>query len=400
MKLQELFNNRVKYVTSSKADGNMRTFSEDANSSILKNQSKVASSLGLGAERLLLVRCTYDRSCFTDYVFNPDAKAYSVENKTDIPPCDGILTNRADIGLILPLADCLGLTLYDSENNLLMVAHCGRHNLEQGGAKKAVEFMARYGSEPKNIKAFFSPVAGKANYQIHALDHQGITESALKQLISAGLLEQNIMHADIDTTKHDDYFSHSQGDSTSRFAIAARLLADTRNLVDKYKGQTNEAIIEDLDKTRIPLEIAIENLSHDFNIGTIVRNANAFNVSKVHIIGKRKYNRRGAMVTDKYLHIAHWPTAKEFIENAKQRNQKLISIENNRPNSKPLQQADFQKDTILIFGSESDGVSSELLDASISIYFIEQLGSTRSINVGCASSIALYEFCRQLNLLS
>lgn len=174
---------------------------------------------------------------------------------------------------------------------------------------------------------------------------------------------------------------------------------DTRNLIDKYKGLKNEEIVADLDKSRIPLEIAIENLSHDFNIGTIIRNANAFNVSKVHIIGKRKYNRRGAMVTDKYLHIEHWPTVAEFVANAKSRNLELVSIENNRPNSKPLQNANFQPNTILIFGSESDGVSDELLDNSDKIHYIEQLGSTRSINVGCASAIALYEFVRQLGLL-
>ena len=92
--------------------------------------------------------------------------------------------------------------------------------------------------------------------------------------------------------------------------------SDTRNLIDKFKGMPNEAIVDELDKSRIPLEIAIENLAHDFNIGTIVRNANAFKVSRVHIIGKRKYNRRGAMVTDKYLHMDHFATVDEFIADA------------------------------------------------------------------------------------
>ena len=169
---------------------------------------------------------------------------------------------------------------------------------------------------------------------------------------------------------------------------------DTRNLVDKYKGMSNEAIVEDLDKSRIPIEIAIENLGHDFNIGTIVRNANAFNVRAVHIIGKRKYNRRGAMVTDKYLHIDHFTKAKDFVEDAKKRKQKLIAIENNRPQAKPISQAKFTDNCILIFGSESEGITDELLDSSDEIYYIEQLGSTRSINVGCASAVAMYEFVK------
>ena len=173
--------------------------------------------------------------------------------------------------------------------------------------------------------------------------------------------------------------------------------SDTRNLIDKYKGKSTEDIIADLDKTRIPLEIAIENLAHDFNIGTIIRNANAFNVRKVHIIGKRKYNRRGAMVTDKYLHIEHWPAVEQFIADARKREQRLIAIENNCPGSKPLQTAKFRPNTTLIFGSESDGISQELLASADQIYYIEQLGSTRSINVGCASAVAMYEYVRKLH---
>ena len=171
---------------------------------------------------------------------------------------------------------------------------------------------------------------------------------------------------------------------------------DTRNLVDKFKGLPNEAVVAELDKSRTSLEVAIENLSHDFNIGTIVRNANAFNVARVHIIGKRKYNRRGAMVTDKYLHIDHFATVEEFIADASARGMKLVAIENNRPESKPLQKAKIVPNSILIFGSESDGISQELLEKVDQCFYIEQLGSTRSINVGCASAVAMYEATRRL----
>jgi len=171
---------------------------------------------------------------------------------------------------------------------------------------------------------------------------------------------------------------------------------DTRNLVDKYKGMANEDIVADLDKSRVPVEVAIENLGHDFNIGTVVRNANAFNLARVHIIGKRKYNRRGAMVTDKYLHIDHFATVDEFVADARARGMKLVAIENNRPESRPLQQAEVTPNSILILGSESDGISQELLDCADAAFYIEQLGSTRSINVGCASAVAMYEFVRRL----
>lgn len=174
---------------------------------------------------------------------------------------------------------------------------------------------------------------------------------------------------------------------------------DTRNLIDKYKGMPNEDIVAELDKTRIPLEIAIENLAHDFNIGTIVRNANAFNVSRVHIIGKRKYNRRGAMVTDKYLHIDHFPTVDEFVADAHKRGMTIVAVDNNRPESKALANTDLKMNSIFVFGSESDGISQELLDKADQAFYIEQLGSTRSINVGCASAIAMYEAVRRLGLL-
>ena len=166
--------------------------------------------------------------------------------------------------------------------------------------------------------------------------------------------------------------------------------------MDEYKGLPNEEVFSRLDQKRTSLEIAIENLSHDFNIGTIVRNANAFNVSKVHILGKRKYNRRGAMVTDKYLHMNHFESVADFVADAHARGKIIVAIDNNRPESKPLQGADIQPNSILVFGSESDGISQELLDMADCCYYIEQLGSTRSINVGCASAVALYEFTRRL----
>lgn len=166
--------------------------------------------------------------------------------------------------------------------------------------------------------------------------------------------------------------------------------------MDEYKGLPNEEVLSRLDQKRTSLEIAIENLSHDFNIGTIVRNANAFNVARVHILGKRKYNRRGAMVTDKYLHMNHFENIADFVADAHARGKIVVAIDNNRPESKPLQGAKLQPNSILVFGSESDGISQELLDLADCCYYIEQLGSTRSINVGCASAVALYEFTRRL----
>ena len=173
-------------------------------------------------------------------------------------------------------------------------------------------------------------------------------------------------------------------------------MEDTRNLVDEYKGLSNEQVFDELDKKRSPLEIAIENVEHDFNIGSIVRTANSFNVKKVHIIGRKKYNRRGAMCTDKYLEIAHHPSLEDFLKT--QEDRELVAIENNTPRAKELHTKKFRENTTLIFGSENNGISEELLAAANDVRFIESFGSTRSVNVGAAAAIAMYEYTRQVVL--
>ncbi len=169
---------------------------------------------------------------------------------------------------------------------------------------------------------------------------------------------------------------------------------DTRNLIDEYKGLLNEQVFDALSKKRTSLEIAIENVEHDFNIGSIVRTANSFNVAKVHIIGRKKYNRRGAMCTDKYLEIIHHPTVADFLKT--QINRELVAIENNTPRAKELHLKSFRPNTTLVFGSENSGISPDLLEKAHDIRFIESFGSTRSVNVGAAAAIAMYEWTRQV----
>ena len=171
---------------------------------------------------------------------------------------------------------------------------------------------------------------------------------------------------------------------------------DTRNLIDEYKGKTNEQVFDALSQKRTPLEIAIENVEHDYNIGSIVRTANSFNVNKVHIIGKKKYNRRGAMCTDKYLEIVHHATPEDFLKT--QEGRELVAIENNTPRAKPLHDKKFVQNTTLLFGSEGDGLTDALLGTAHDVRFIESFGSTRSVNVGVAAGIAMYEYARQIIL--
>ncbi|HSW79791.1 MAG TPA: TrmH family RNA methyltransferase [Candidatus Saccharimonadales bacterium] len=172
---------------------------------------------------------------------------------------------------------------------------------------------------------------------------------------------------------------------------------DTRNVVDKYRNWTNEAIKDDLKQHAFPFHIAIENYQHDFNIGTIVRNANAFNAAGVHIVGKHKWNRRGAMVTDKYLQLYHHPDVKDFTDWTISAGLRVIGIDN-ITGSVELHKADLPEKSILVFGQEGPGLSPEMQAICEKIIGIEQFGSTRSVNVGVASGIIMYQWVCQHKL--
>ena len=170
---------------------------------------------------------------------------------------------------------------------------------------------------------------------------------------------------------------------------------DTRNVTDEFKGQPIEVIKRALDSRGVKLEIAIENLERDFNMGTIVRSANAFGVRVVHVIGRKQWNKRGAMATDKYLKVIYHTSIDDFILATAGRS--LVAIDN-VAGSLPLGQNTLPGDAVLIFGSEAHGISAELLDRCAQIVAIEQYGSTRSLNVGVAAGIAMYEWLRQNHL--
>ena len=169
---------------------------------------------------------------------------------------------------------------------------------------------------------------------------------------------------------------------------------DRRNVADRYRYWTVEAIKADLDKGRVDLHVAIENWQHDINIGTIVRNANAFNVAVVHVIGKRHWNRRGAMVTDRYMTVIHHSTVEEFVQAMKQDDRHIIAFDN-LPGATPLSQAVLPKHAVVVFGGEGPGLSDSMVNASEQMVMIEQFGSTRSVNVGVAAGILMYAWMRQ-----
>ena len=169
---------------------------------------------------------------------------------------------------------------------------------------------------------------------------------------------------------------------------------DRRNVIDRYRYWTLEAIVADLDLRRHPFHVAIENWQHDFNIGSIVRTANAFAVAEVHIIGKKRWNRRGAMVTDRYQHVRHHPSVDDFAEWARAAGLVVIGIDNVE-DSVPIETAELPRNCALVFGQEGPGLSDEARTACERTLSIAQFGSTRSINAGAAAAIAMHTWIRQ-----
>jgi tRNA G18 (ribose-2'-O)-methylase SpoU len=169
---------------------------------------------------------------------------------------------------------------------------------------------------------------------------------------------------------------------------------DRRNVVDRYRYWRHEAIVADLDRRRHAFHVAIENWQHDLNIGTVVRNANAFLAAEVHVVGRRRWNRRGAMVTDRYQHLRYHDTIEDFVGWAAAGDLPVVGIDN-LPGAELLDGAPLPYRCALLFGQEGPGLSQAARAACTRVLFIPQYGSTRSVNAGVASGIAMYSWVRQ-----
>ncbi|MTD16010.1 RNA methyltransferase [Nakamurella sp. YIM 132087] len=168
---------------------------------------------------------------------------------------------------------------------------------------------------------------------------------------------------------------------------------DARNVVDAYRYWRREAIVADLDARRHPFEVAIENFGHDANIGTVVRTANAFLAARVHIVGRRRWNRRGAMVTDRYQHVHHHPDVDALLTDAAGRGLTVVAVDN-VPGAVPLETTELPRDCLLVFGAESGGITDPTRQGAALTVSIAQFGSTRSVNAGVAAGIAMHAWIR------
>ena len=169
---------------------------------------------------------------------------------------------------------------------------------------------------------------------------------------------------------------------------------DRRNVADRYRYWRMEAIVADLDERRHPFHVAVENWRHDLNIGAVVRNANAFLAAEVHIVGERRWNRRGAMVTDRYQHVRHHPTLDAFAAWARGEGLPVLGIDN-LPGSVAIDSYALPRECVLLFGQEGPGLSEQARSLTQAVLAIRQFGSTRSINAAAASAVAMHEWVRR-----
>jgi tRNA G18 (ribose-2'-O)-methylase SpoU len=169
---------------------------------------------------------------------------------------------------------------------------------------------------------------------------------------------------------------------------------DRRNVTDEFRYRTVDSIVAELETRRHRLQVAIQNWEHDFNIGSIVRTANAFNVAGVHILGRRRWNRRGAMVTDRYLHVRHHADVASFAAAMSEDGYVIVGVDN-LSGSVPLESTTLPERVCLVFGSEGPGLTEEMVGVCDRLVAISQYGSTRSLNAGAAAAIAMYHWVLQ-----
>ena len=219
-----LFDGKVEVGISEIDDGNMRYFDKGDEDEIIENQNKLGKLVDLGENKIARLRTIYDkRKSFTDYreITEDNLVEYCINNSESlIPVSDGLATRCFNVGVLLPLADCLGIVFYDEKRRIVGLLHAGRHNVEQFGPKKFVDFLVKdFGCEAKDLKVFYSPHA--VNYRL-AKNDKKMSEFATEQLLSAGVLSNNITDLKTDTVTNEKYPSHSNGDTKTRFAVIVK----------------------------------------------------------------------------------------------------------------------------------------------------------------------------------
>jgi tRNA G18 (ribose-2'-O)-methylase SpoU len=169
-------------------------------------------------------------------------------------------------------------------------------------------------------------------------------------------------------------------------------IKDHRNVCDHYKYWNHDAIIADQDKNRSDMIVVAENFGNDFNISTVIRSSNAFLCNQVVILGRRKWDRRGACGMHNYEHVKFSLSIEEVAKSSP--NHTVVAFDN-VPGAKSIYEYDWNKKSILILGQESIGISPESMKAAHDVVYIPQWGAVRSLNVGSAATVAMAFYRKQ-----
>lgn len=227
----KIFKSGLRVIVSSVEDGNMKEGVHEPGDEIYENRRKFLSREMIAMQATVLCAVTYDREDYAQYaVARGRDKGKGMMPDTEMIIADGIATDEKNIALFLPLADCAGIVLYDpARQPRLMLAHMGRHSVEQYGAEKCVKFMHdKFGSKPEDILVWVGPSPNGTDYPLWKRDNKGFRDAIFEDLTRAGIASDHIEISDVDTVTNTNYFSHSEflkgnRDSDGRFAIVARL---------------------------------------------------------------------------------------------------------------------------------------------------------------------------------
>lgn len=226
MRKNKICSGKVLFVESTRSDGNMRAFSEDEEPEVVSRQTRVAKGCDTTSDKTARVLTTYDRGTYLEYFEVSDNNLTDfciLKPESKLKTADGLVTKSKDIALLLPLADCLGVVLYDARQEILALVHSGRQNLEEDGAYKFVNFLKeKMACRPEDLRAYLSPHA--QNFEIYKLNNAKLAEAAREQLMRAGVPEDSIETSSVDTVTDFDYPSNSAGDKFERFAICVKMI--------------------------------------------------------------------------------------------------------------------------------------------------------------------------------
>jgi len=226
MRKNKICSGKVLFVESTRNDGNMRAFSKDEEPEVISRQTRVAKECGATSEKTARVLTTYDRGTYLEYFEVSDDNLTDfciLKPESKLKTADGLVTKSKDIALLLPLADCLGVVLYDARQEILALVHSGRQNLEEDGAYKFVNFFKeKMACRSEDLRVYLSPYA--QNFEIYKLNNARLAEATREQLMRAGVPEDSIEASSVDTVTDYDYPSNSAGDKFERFAICAKMI--------------------------------------------------------------------------------------------------------------------------------------------------------------------------------